>query len=108
MEGHTQGHLKRNKEDVLFRIPKTSYFRTRYKEISVIIAHSSEIETKKSLIIKEKRLDLLGSLNRKRNLKLKNESKKIKKSGTRYLDRKNIQKMKTGSGKMFTKRETIL
>ena len=60
MEGHTQGHLKRNKEDVLFRIPKTSYFRTRYKEISVIIAHSSEIETKKSLILKEKRLDLLG------------------------------------------------
>lgn len=62
MEGHTQGHLKRNKEDVLFRIPKTSYFRTRYKEISVIIAHSSEIETKKSLILKEKRLDLLGRL----------------------------------------------
>lgn len=70
MEGHTQGHLKRNKEDVLFRIPKTSYFRTRYKEISVIIAHSSEIETKKSLILKEKRLDLLG-----REL-LKNRQKK--------------------------------
>ena len=67
MEGHTQGHLKRNKEDVLFRIPKTSYFRTRYKEISVIIAHSSEIETKKSLILKEKRLDLLG---RRRRLDL--------------------------------------
>ena len=63
MEGHTQGHLKRNKKDVLFRIPKTSYFRTRYREISMIFVHSSEIETKKSLILKEKRLDLLGSLN---------------------------------------------
>ena len=61
MEGHTQGHLKRNKKDVLFRIPKTSYFRTRYREISMIFVHSSEIETKKSLILKEKRLDLLGS-----------------------------------------------
>ena len=60
MEGHTQGHLKRNKKDVLFRIPKTSYFRTRYREISMIVVHSSEIETKKSLILKEKRLDLLG------------------------------------------------
>ena len=60
MEGHTQGHLKRNKKDVLFRIPKTSYFRTRYREISMIFVHSSEIETKKSLILKEKRLDLLG------------------------------------------------
>jgi len=45
MEGHTQGHLKRNKEDVLFRIPQTSYFRTRYREISVTNAHLSEIET---------------------------------------------------------------
>ena len=60
MEGHTQGHLKRNKKDVLFRVPKTSYFRTRYREISMIVVHSSEIETKKSLILKEKRLDLLG------------------------------------------------
>ena len=60
MEGHTQGHLKRNREDVLFRIPKTSYFRTRYREISMTVAHSSEIETKKNLILKEKRLDLLG------------------------------------------------
>ena len=60
MEGHTQGHLKRNREDVLFRIPKTSYFRTRYREISMTVVHSSEIETKKSLILKEKRLDLLG------------------------------------------------
>ena len=62
MEGHTQGHLKRNKKDVLFRIPKTSYFRTRYREISMIVVHSSEIETKKSLILKEKRLDLLGRM----------------------------------------------
>lgn len=45
MEGHTQGHLKRNIEDVLFRIPKTSYFRTRYREISMTVARSSEIET---------------------------------------------------------------
>ena len=49
MEGHTQGHLKRNKKDVLFRIPKTSYFRTRYREISMTVAHSSEINTKKPL-----------------------------------------------------------
>ena len=49
MEGNTQGHLKRNKEDVLFRIPKTSYFRTRYRKISMIVAHSSEIEIKKTL-----------------------------------------------------------
>ena len=61
MEGHTQGHLKRNKKDVLFRIRKTSYFRTRYREISMIVVHSSDIETKKTLILKEKRLDLLGS-----------------------------------------------
>ena len=60
MEGHTQGHLKRNREDVLFRIPKTSYFRTRYREISMTVAHLSEIETKKTFILKEKRLDLLG------------------------------------------------
>lgn len=62
MEGHTQGHLKRNREDVLFRIPKTSYFRTRYREISMTVAHLSEIETKKTFILKEKRLDLLGRL----------------------------------------------
>ena len=55
MEGHTQGHLKRNREDVLFRIPKTSYFRTRYREISMTVAHLSEIETKKTFILKEKR-----------------------------------------------------
>ena len=57
---YTRPFIKRNKEDVLFRIPKTSYFRTRYREISMIVVHSSEIETKKSLILKEKRLDLLG------------------------------------------------
>ena len=62
MEGHTQGHLKRNREDVLFRIPKTSYFRTRYREISMTVAHLSEIETKKTFILKEKRLDLLGRI----------------------------------------------
>lgn len=55
MEGHTQGHLKRNKEDVLFRIPKTSYFRTRYREISIITAHLSEIKTKKRLYFEGKK-----------------------------------------------------
>ncbi|RKI80310.1 hypothetical protein D7V90_14235, partial [bacterium 1xD42-87] len=30
-------------EDVLFRIPQHLYFRTRYKEMSIILAHSSEI-----------------------------------------------------------------
>lgn len=68
MEGHTQGHLKRNREDVLFRIPKTSYFRTRYREISMTVAHSSEIETKKTFILKEKRLDLLGRESGYKNL----------------------------------------
>jgi hypothetical protein len=29
--------------DVLFRIPKTSYFCTRYKEMSILLVHSSEI-----------------------------------------------------------------
>ena len=56
MEGHTQGHLKRNREDVLFRIPKTSCFRTRYREISMIVAHLSEIETKKSFILRKEDL----------------------------------------------------
>ena len=55
MEGHTQGHLKRKKEDVLFRIPKTSYFRTRYREISMPTAHSTEIEIKKILYLKGKK-----------------------------------------------------
>lgn len=55
MEGHTQGHLKRNKEDVLFCIPQTSYFRTRYREKSMIVVHSSEIETKKILYFKGKK-----------------------------------------------------
>ena len=39
-----KGHLKRIKEDVLFRIPKTSYFRTRYREIFIITVHSPEID----------------------------------------------------------------
>lgn len=59
MEGDTQGYLKRNREDGLFRIPQISYFCTRYKEIAMIIVRSSEIETKKSFIFKKK-LDLLG------------------------------------------------
>ena len=60
MEGHTQGHLKRNREDVLFRIPKTTMFGTGCREVSMTLAHLSEIETKKTFILKEKRLDLLG------------------------------------------------
>ena len=60
MEGNTQGHLKQNIEDVLFSISQTSYFRTRYKEISMILVYSSEIETKNPFILKGKRLDLLG------------------------------------------------
>ena len=34
---------KAKQQDVLFRIPKTSYFRTRYREMSISMAHSSEI-----------------------------------------------------------------
>ena len=51
-------------QDVLFRVPRTSYFRTRYKEMSIPMALSSEIFIddilKKSLIFKVKRLDLIG------------------------------------------------
>ena len=79
MEGHTQGHLKRNREDVLFRIPKTSYFRTRYREISMTVAHLSEIETKKTFILKEKRLDLLG---RRENEKQKKRRTSVGKNGS--------------------------
>ena len=60
MKGDTQGHLKREREDVLIRIPQTSYFRTRYREISMNTVHLSEIETLKILYFKGKRLDLLG------------------------------------------------
>lgn len=49
MEGDTQGHVKRESKDVLFRIPTNIYFRTRYREMLVIVAHSSEIETLKFL-----------------------------------------------------------
>ena len=49
------------KEDVLLRVPKIHYFRTRYREMSIPMAPSSEIFIddilKKSLIFKEKRLD---------------------------------------------------
>ena len=55
MEGDTQGHLKREREDVLIRIPQTSYFRTRYRETSMILVHSSEIETLKNLYFKGKK-----------------------------------------------------
>ena len=42
-------------QDVLLRVPKTSYFRTRYREISMILVHSSEIETLKNLYFKGKK-----------------------------------------------------
>ena len=32
-------------EDVLLRVPKTSYFRIRYREMPISMAHSSEIVT---------------------------------------------------------------
>ncbi len=55
---------KTENQDVLLRVPKTSYFRTRYREMSIPMAPSSEIFIddilKKSLIFKEKRLDLIG------------------------------------------------
>ena len=61
MDGYIQGHVKRKNRDVLFRIPITTYFCTRYREMSIPMALSSEIFIddilKKSLIFKEKRLD---------------------------------------------------
>ena len=44
MEGYTRGHLKRTRADVLFRVPQIHYFRTRYREISIMKVHLSEIE----------------------------------------------------------------
>ena len=56
--------MKNESKDVLFRIPKSHYFRTRYREMSIPMAPSSEIFiddiSKKSLIFKEKGLDLIG------------------------------------------------
>ena len=34
---------KTENQDVLFRVPKIHYFRTRYREMSIPMAHSSEI-----------------------------------------------------------------
>ena len=34
---------KTGNRDVLFRVPKHHYFRTRYREMSISMAHSSEI-----------------------------------------------------------------
>ena len=48
MDGYTQGHVER-KNDVLLRVPSILYFRTRYKEMSISLAHSSEIFIKKVL-----------------------------------------------------------
>ncbi len=42
MDGYTQGHVER-KKDVLIRVPKIHYFRTRYREMSIPMALSSEI-----------------------------------------------------------------
>ena len=43
MDGYTQGHVERKSNDVLLRVPKTFYFRTRYREMSIPLAHLSEI-----------------------------------------------------------------
>ncbi len=43
MDGYTQGHVERKKEDVLLCVPKIHYFRTRYREMSISVAPSSEI-----------------------------------------------------------------
>ena len=59
MEGYTQGHVKRKYEDVLLRVPKTSYFRIRYREMPISMAHSSEIVTE-NLYFKGKSLDNIG------------------------------------------------
>ena len=42
MDGYTQGHVER-KERRLLRVPKIRYFRTRYREMSIPMAPSSEI-----------------------------------------------------------------
>ena len=43
MDGYTQGHVERKKEDVLFCVPKIHYFCTRCREMSIPMALSSEI-----------------------------------------------------------------
>ena len=59
-DGYTQGHLRRRGRDVLIRVPQNRYFCTRCREISMMKAHSAEKQLKKSLILREKRLDYLG------------------------------------------------
>ena len=60
MDGYTQGHVER-KERRFTSCTQIRYFRTRYREMSIPMAPSSEIFVddilKKSLIFKEKRLD---------------------------------------------------
>ena len=64
MDGYTQGQCRTKDQDVLLRVPKILYFRTRYREMSIPMALSSEIfidETlKKTLILKEKEVDTSG------------------------------------------------
>ena len=50
MDGYIQGHVKRKNRDVLFRIPITIYFRTRYRKMLMIEAYSSEIDRKMLMI----------------------------------------------------------
>jgi hypothetical protein len=43
MDGYTKGHVERKNNDVLLSVPKNIYFRTRYREMSIHLAHLSEI-----------------------------------------------------------------
>ncbi|MBO5173637.1 MAG: hypothetical protein J6B84_00715, partial [Eubacterium sp.] len=52
---------------VLIRVPQNRYFCTRCREISMMKAHSAEKQLKKSLILREKRLDYLGRIGVKKN-----------------------------------------
>ena len=76
MDGDTQRPCKAKSQDVLLRVPKSSYFRTRYREMPIPPAHSSEIETRKILCFKGKPLDFIGRL----SLMLSENIKAIRKS----------------------------
>ena len=52
MDGYTQGQVERKEKTFYFVVPKIRYFRTRYREMSIPMAPSSEIfidETLKNL-----------------------------------------------------------
>ena len=49
-------------EDVLFRVPQIRCFRTRYKEMFTIMAHSYSEITGKILIFQQKSLDIIGGI----------------------------------------------